>query len=77
MPRARAARGPDPADLDPRTAAPSPSRPRPVRHAGTDRLPDSEPTAEPEPSNTPEPTTDHPGNNGKGKGQPGGPNKPD
>ena len=39
-------------------------------------VPDSEPTAEPEPSDPPEPTTDHPGN-GKGKGTPGGPNKPD
>ena len=51
------------------TAAPS-DEPAPT-------VPDPEPTAEPEPSDTPEPTTDHPGNNGKGKGTPGGPNKPD
>ena len=52
------------------TAAPS-DAPEPT-------VPDSEPTTEPEPSDTPVPTTDHPGNgNGKGKGTPGGPNKPD
>ena len=48
----------------------------PAEEPAPEPAPEPEPTVQPEPSETPEPSDDHPGK-GNGKGNPGGPNKPE